>query len=74
MLKKAHEYLIRLGLDAAEIESIVVSWCKIKRDMARQKNADLKGITVVDFLSIPRSSPQLFQYLFEEFKTYNSFR
>ena len=68
MLKKCHEFLASVDLDTAETELIVVNWCKIKRDMARDKNDSLKKTTIVDFLKIKPSLT--FSYLFEELNTY----
>lgn len=72
VLKKAYEILARLGLENTEVELLVISWCKIKRDLARQKNDYLKKTTIVDFLPIHSSC--VFQFLFEELKTFSSFR
>lgn len=72
VLKKAYEFLDRLGLENTEIDLLVVNWCKLKRNLAQQKNNNIKRTTIIDFLPIPSSCA--FQFLFKELSTYRSFR
>lgn len=72
LLKRVYDILAGLNLELVEIELIVLSWCKIKRDLSRQKNDQLKKYTAVDYFSV--RADLAYQYLFEELKTYAIFR
>jgi hypothetical protein len=74
-LLKVHKLIksFELEHEAAEIEWLVVNWCKIKRDMWKSKKYDYtledKKTTFVDHCGV--SAELVFQYLLEELKYYS---
>jgi len=77
MVKKIFDFLQEFNQEEVEMEWIVTSWCRIKRDMWKtsKKNNDydkLRNVTVLDYLDVKKSEIKYF-YLLEEMRIYNSF-
>jgi hypothetical protein len=84
MIKQIYEFMSDLELCTLELEWMVTSWCKIKRDMWKLRQKALSGshldllpnrytkLTIVDYLNI--DGKQAGDYLLEETRVYCSFK
>ena len=79
MIKEIFTFLEEFNQDEIEMEWIVTSWCKIKRDIWKtsKKNNDyeqkLKSVTILDYLGVKKSELN-YLYLLEEIRIYNCFK
>ena len=79
MIKEIFTFLEEFNQDEIEMEWIVTSWCKIKRDIWKtsKKNNDyeqkLKSVTILDYLGVKKSELK-YLYLLEEIRIYNCFK
>jgi len=86
IIKEIFEFLQEFRLEQTEMEWLVTSWCKIKRDMWKifkksMENKDneekvkptVKSLTIVDHLGM-KNNELKFLYLLEEIRIYNCFK
>lgn len=71
-VKSIYEFLCSFNIEFNELEWLVTTWCKIKRDLWKAKNKSYQKITIASHLNIKNDSVD--KFLLEEIRIYSGFK